>query len=299
MENSIEVQGKTEDEAIALALEQLGLSRDDVSVEIVEQAKTGFMGLKSTPAIVKVTYGDSLLEENILSDKTSTSSASSSPRSKPRSKQPSKTSGSERTARYDSRKDHKRRTTPVDIPSDFGDKVTGFLSGLFERMGHDVKMELAELPQEGSVLVTLSCEDAGAVIGRRGETLDALQNLSNYALNKGASDRVRITLDIGNYRTRRNEALETLAIRTASKVAKYKRNMTLDPMNAYERHVIHTALQDNANISTYSVGTEPNRKIVIAYGRVDSSRNNSDSAQKVTPQSAEEPSQTTAYREWS
>jgi len=207
MLSSIEVTGKTEDEAIEAALVQLGLSRDDVSVEIVEQAKSGFLGLKNTPAVVRVFF-----EEKV----------------------------------------------------DYVARIESFLEGLFERMGVESGIDVSE--DEGLINVVLSGKDPGALIGRRGETLDAIQHLTNYVINRSVSGRVRINLDAENYRQRRNETLENLAAKTAGKVMKYRRNMTLDPMNAYERHVIHTALQSYEHISTYSVGSEPNRRIVVAYG---------------------------------
>jgi len=224
MQKSIEIQGRTEDEAIEAALEQLGMSRDDVSVEIVEQARTGFLGLKNTPAVIKVVY------------------------------------------------DAKEERT---------EQVSVFLTGLFERMDIDVSLDITE--EEDSISVILNGKDPGALIGRRGETLDAIQHLTNYVVNRSVSGRVRINLDAENYRQRRNEALENLASRTAGKVVKYRRNMTLDPMNAYERHVIHTALQEHKNVSTFSVGSEPNRRVVVAFGEVKENSDNSDSPQ---------------YREW-
>jgi len=224
MVKSIEVSGRTEDDAVEAALEQLGLTRDDVSVEIIEQAKTGFLGLKNTPALVKVLYE---VREN--------------------------------------------RT----------ERVEGFLLGLFERMGIEADMKIAE--GDDAINVTLTGKDPGALIGRRGETLDAIQHLTNYVVNRGATGRVRINIDAENYRQRRNETLESVAVKAAGKVMKYRRNVTLDPMNAYERHVIHSALQDYANISTYSVGAEPNRRVVVAYGR-----NSENQGQGGGPQ----------YREW-
>jgi len=225
MEKSIEVQGRTEEEAIEVALEQLGMSRDDVSVEIIEQARTGFLGLKNTPAIVKVVY---------------------------------ETEGG--------KEEH----------------VETFLTGLFERMDIDVDLDIKK--EVGSINIILTGKEPGALIGRRGETLDAIQHLSNYVVNRGVSDRVRINLDAENYRQRRNEALENLATRTAGKVIKYRRNMTLDPMNAYERHVIHTALQEHGQVSTFSVGSEPNRRVVVAFGESGDNPKQSESPQ---------------YREWS
>ncbi|MCL2365605.1 MAG: protein jag [Oscillospiraceae bacterium] len=228
MLRSIEVSGKTEEEAIESALGQLGLHRDDVSVEIIEQAKTGFLGLKSSPAIVKVMY---------------------------------------------------------EVKENRAEKVEHFLMGILERMDVDARAEVTD--NEDSINVVLVGKDPGALIGRRGETLDAIQHLTNYAINKGASGRVRINIDAENYRHRRNETLENLASRTAGKVMKYRRNMTLEPMNAYERHIIHSALQSYENISTYSVGSEPNRRIVVSYGR-----KNNDSQESGYDQQP-------GYREWS
>ena len=220
MTKTIEVSGKTEDEAIEAALEQLGLTRDDVSVEIVERAKTGFLGLKNTPAIVKVIY-----------------------------------EASEADAVYETGVDRTEQTQ----------KAGDFIKGLLERMDVDADMDITE--KGGTVNVTLKGNDPGSLIGRRGETLDSIQHLTNYVVNRGNSGRLRVNIDAENYRQRRNDTLETLATKTAGKVVKYRRNLSLDPMNAYERHVIHTALQDYENISTYSVGSEPNRRIVVAYDR--------------------------------
>jgi spoIIIJ-associated protein len=144
--------------------------------------------------------------------------------------------------------------------------VEEFLVGLLKHMEIEASMEITQ-DTEG-VNVALKTDDPGTLIGRRGETIDAIQHITNYAVNRGrSSNRVRVSIDAENYRQRRNETLENLADRTAGKVLRYRRNLTLDPMNAYERHVIHTALQGRENISTYSVGEEPNRRVVVAYGR--------------------------------
>ena len=111
----------------------------------------------------------------------------------------------------------------------------------------------------------LEGEGLGAVIGRRGETLDALQQLTGYAVNHGQQKRVRVRIDAEGYRSKREESLERMARRMADKVVRYRRNMTLEPMNAYERHVVHTALQDYPGVTTYSIGAEPNRRTVVAY----------------------------------
>ena len=113
----------------------------------------------------------------------------------------------------------------------------------------------------------LSGKGMGVVIGRRGETLDAIQHLTNYAVNHGSDKRVRVHVDAENYRLKREQSLQHLAKKVAGKVVKYRRSVTLEPMNAYERHVIHATLQDMDRITTYSVGTEPNRRVVIEYVR--------------------------------
>ena len=124
------------------------------------------------------------------------------------------------------------------------------------------------LDEQGTYEVELVGENLGALIGRRGETLDAIQQLTNYAVNHGQSRRVRIHVDCEHYRAKLEESLQRLARKTADKAVKYRRNMMLEPMNAYERHVIHAELQEyHPNISTYSTGTEPNRRIVVAYNR--------------------------------
>ena len=139
-----------------------------------------------------------------------------------------------------------------------------FLSGLLERMEVNAVPHVS-VDAEGNYLVELEGEGLGAVIGRRGETLDALQQLTGYAVNHGQQKRVRVRIDAEGYRSKREESLERMARRMADKVVRYRRNMTLEPMNAYERHVVHTALQDYPGVTTYSIGAEPNRRTVVAY----------------------------------
>ena len=143
-------------------------------------------------------------------------------------------------------------------------RVREFLAGLLEHMGVEADMEITE-KENGALCVNLTGENMGVIIGRRGETLDAIQHLTNYAVNRGADKRTHISVDAENYRGKREESLRHLARKMAAKVVKYRKNMTLEPMNAYERHVIHATLQDVPNVTTYSTGTEPNRRVVIAY----------------------------------
>ena len=197
---------RTEEDAIAAALAELGLDRDDVSVEILERAKSGFLGIGAAPAPA---------------------------------------------------------AAPVDENEDYA-AIRSFLSGLMERM--NVKAEIEISPREnGGVSVTLSGGGMGAIIGRRGETLDAIQHLTNYVVNHGSDKHLHISVDAENYRSKREESLTKLAEKMAEKAIKYKRSMALEPMNSYERHVIHTALQNYEGVTTSSTGVEPNRRVVVSY----------------------------------
>ena len=240
MRQFIDVTGKTEDEAIQNALRQLGLDRDDVSVEILERAKSGFLGLGSCPAKVRVSYGPEE-EEEVLAP------APAAPEEKTRQSAPVQTLGEE-------------------VDDEKAQAIRKFLSGLLEQMESAAEIHIYLL-EKGRYKEILEGKNLGALIGRRGETLDAIQQLTSYAVNRSGSGLVRVQLDAENYREKREQSLQHLARKVAAKVTKYRRSVTLEPMNAYERHVIHTALQDVPNVTTYSTGTEPNRRVIVAYDR--------------------------------
>ena len=153
-----------------------------------------------------------------------------------------------------------------EVDDEKAQKIKAFLTGLLEHMESSAQIKVYQ-PEKGRYKVILEGEHLGALIGRRGETLDAIQQLTSYAVNRGQSKRVRIHVDAEGYRAKREESLQRLAVKVAGKVVKYRKNMTLEPMNAYERHVIHTALQDYPDVTTYSTGTEPNRRTVVAYSK--------------------------------
>lgn len=209
MNQSIEATGKTIELAIQAALGQLNMDRDQVSVEVLENPKSGFLGIGSAPARVRVTYEFEQSKE---------------------------------------------------------EQIEKFLEGLLEHIQSGVSIHI-DKTGESSYYVEFTGDNLGTLIGRRGDTLDAIQMLTNYVVNRGGQERVRISIDAENYRDKREESLQRLAEKIAGKVVKYRKNMTLEPMNAYERHVIHAALQDYKDVSTYSTGTEPNRRIVVAYSK--------------------------------
>ena len=248
----IDVTGKTEEEAIRAALSQLGLERDDVSVEILERSKSGFLGIGSSPAKVRVSYELDVAEEPEV------------PQAKPAEKKPveKKPEGKPEPA---PEKKPEQPAAPVSETED-ADRIRAFLTGLLEHMDCRAQVKVYE-EEKNRYKVILEGQRLGALIGRRGETLDAIQQLTNYAVNSGRDKRVRIHVDAENYRAKREQSLESLANKVAGKVLKYRRSVTLEPMNAYERHVIHAALQDKEGVTTYSIGTEPNRRVVVAYER--------------------------------
>ena len=248
----IDVTGKTEEEAIRAALSQLGLERDDVSVEILERSKSGFLGIGSSPAKVRVSYELDVAEEPEV------------PQAKPAEKKPveKKPEGKPEPA---PEKQPEQPAAPVSETED-ADRIRAFLTGLLEHMDCRAQVKVYE-EEKNRYKVILEGQRLGALIGRRGETLDAIQQLTNYAVNSGRDKRVRIHVDAENYRAKREQSLESLANKVAGKVQKYRRSVTLEPMNAYERHVIHAALQDKEGVTTYSIGTEPNRRVVVAYER--------------------------------
>ena len=271
MREFIDVTGKTEDEAIAKALEQLGLERDDVSVEILERAKSGFLGLGSCPAKVRVTYGPEEEEEiPAPSVEEPKAEAPKAPEKKPERK-PEKKERPARKQESAPKPEPERKSAPAvengeEVDDEKAQAIKTFLSGLLEQMEVPAEIHVYQ-PEKGRYKVILEGQGLGALIGRRGETLDAIQQLTSYAVNRSGSGRVRVQLDAENYREKREQSLQHLARKVAAKVTKYRRSVTLEPMNAYERHVIHTALQEVPGVTTYSTGTEPNRRVIVAYDR--------------------------------
>ena len=250
MRKWIETTGRSEEDAIAAALFQLGLDRDDVSVEVIDRAKPGFLGFGGNPAKVRVYYGPyEEGEEEAAAPVAETPAAPARDGLLP-----------------DDEVIIAKETAPA-APADDAktQRIREFITGLMAQMNVDATPEISR--NENGYQVVLQGTGLGAIIGRRGETLDAIQQLTNYSVNRGSDKRVRVHVDAENYRLKREQSLQHLAQKVAAKVLKYKRNVTLEPMNAYERHVIHTALQDVPGVTTYSMGTEPNRRVIVAYDR--------------------------------
>ena len=268
MREFIDVTGKTEDEALSKALEQLGLERDDVSVEILERAKSGFLGLGSCPAKVRVYYGEET-EPAAQPAPAQQEAPAPAPEKKPR---PEKKVAAPAPAVEETREEKAQSPAPAaaelgeEVHDEKSEAIRTFLTGLLAQMESEAVVRVY-LPEKGRYKVILEGKNLGALIGRRGETLDAIQQLTSYSVNRSGGGRVRVQLDAENYREKREQSLQHLARKVAAKVTRYRRSVTLEPMNAYERHVIHTALQDVPGVTTYSTGTEPNRRVIVAYDR--------------------------------
>ena len=300
MEKNIVATGKTIDLAIESALSQLGLDRDSVSVLVLQQAKQGFLGFGAQPAKVQVTYEapDPVPE----APKTALSSASRSkpkaaapvkrpealqpekkpemPKAEPKPEAPKapkaerkpeapKAPKAERkpeTPKAEPKAEKKPREYVPAEPGSVEEKIETFVKGLLEHMDSKAVPHCFK-EESGSYKVDLVGDDLGYLIGRRGDTLDAIQHLTNYAVNRDVEGRIRVNVDAEAYREKREESLRRYARKKAQQVLKARRRTTLEPMNAYERHVIHAALQDMENITTHSTGVEPNRRVVIEYVR--------------------------------
>ena len=269
----IDVTGKTEDEALRKGLEQLDMDRDDVSVSILERAKSGFLGIGATPARIRITYGPEdapVAEEPVAAPRIIPEKPAEKPAEKivqPKPAQPRQPR--QEKPRQESPQPEKRPEAAAPAAPQVDDnakRIIAFVSGLLEHMDSAAQVKVYEV-EKGRYKVLLVGEKLGQLIGHRGETLDAIQQLTNYAVNTGADKRIRVQMDAENYRAKREQSLESLARKVAGKVQKYRRSVTLEPMNAYERHVIHATLQDVKGVTTYSVGTEPNRRVVVAFDR--------------------------------
>ena len=294
MEKTIITSGKTIDLAIEAALTQLGLDRDSVSVQVLQQAKAGFLGFGAQPAKVQVTYEapDPAPEK----PKVALSSASRSkpkaaapvkkpeapkaeapkaeaPKAEPAKTEPKpekpKAPKQEKKPEAEPKAEKPKAEPKTYAPAEAGsteEKIEVFLKGLLEHM--DSKAVPHCWKADGNTYkVDLVGDDLGYLIGRRGDTLDAIQHLANYTINREVEGHIRINVDAECYREKREDSLRRYARKKAQQVLKARRRTTLEPMNAYERHVIHAALQDMDNITTHSTGVEPNRRVVIEYVR--------------------------------
>ena len=237
----IEVTGKTVDDAITEACQKLMVTSDRLDYEVIEKGTNGFLGFAAKPALIKAR----VLDEKAKKEKTEKEEKAKAEEVKPAEKKKEK-------------KAEVKTSEETPDPKEFLNKV-------FEAM--DMKVDIAVEKTDEEINIELSGDEMGVLIGKRGQTLDALQYLTSLVVNKGSSSYTRVKVDTENYRLRRKETLENLAKNIAYKVKRTKRPVTLEPMNPYERRVIHSALQNDKYVSTHSEGEEPYRKVVITLNK--------------------------------
>ena len=238
MEDWLEVEDKTVQDALTQATVTLGLPSDQIEYEVLEEEKSGLLGLFPKPAKIRVR------RKGAEGAKTETKEVKAAPAA-------------------ESKEADKPKEKP-EITRDISTiTVKPFLEELFKVMDVDVEIKEEYNAEERQVEVDLSGDSMGMLIGKRGQTLDALQYLTSLTLNKGYDDYVKVKIDTENYRERRKATIENLAKNVAKKVKSSGRTSTLEPMNPYERRIIHAVLQEDKYVNTHSEGEEPHRKVVV------------------------------------
>ena len=305
MEDYIQFSAKTKSEAITKACIELGVSSDQLEIQVISEGSNGFFGIGSKPAVIKVRKIESVSEEEEMKEIVETVKLDSfkeeapvqeekkteaikpvkkeikEPKAvseKPRQPKPVKERAAKekqpREFREPKEKQVREKTTkpvkPVEILTDpeeikeVENRAKVFLRDVFASMNlGEVEITSEYNTTDGSLEVDFEGEDMGILIGKRGQTLDSLQYLTSLVVNKGKSNYIRVKLDTEDYRKRRKETLENLARGIAYKVKKTRKPVVLEPMNPYERRIIHSALQGNKYVETVSEGEEPYRKVVV------------------------------------
>ena len=285
---SQEFTGKTTQEAIDAGLAAFGVTIADVHVDVIQEGAKGLFGLfGSKPARVRMTVMEEEREDDHgLSDLLGSFSLNEqqpqrkkkpaapkqeapkaeAPKAERRNEQPKKQPKPRQEKKPQPKAEPVVKEYAPAAEGSVEERIEVFIKGLLEHMGSDA-VPHAWKGGDDTYQVDLVGENLGMLIGRRGETLDAIQHLTNYTINRDSNKRSRINVDAENYRLKREDSLRRLAMKVAGKVVKYRRNITLEPMNAYERHVIHATLQDVPDVTTYSTGTEPNRRVVVSYSK--------------------------------
>lgn len=296
MKKFYEAEGRTREEAIDAGLNALDLTIGDVTVEDIQQGSKGLFGLfGSRPWKVRLTViedeNDVGLDAKALLTDTPKPVKKPAPAKKPAEKKPApeqkpaekklvsekkpaekkpaaEKKSVEKKPAIEKKPVEKKPITPAEQadPATIAGQAQAFLQDLTKLMGVEVAVNV-KVDEEGNVRVNMEGDSQGILIGRRGETLDALQYLTSLKVNKGRSEYTRVTLDTEGYRARREEALIRLANRMANRAVKTGRRVSMEPMNPYERRILHSALQGNTAVTTHSEGEEPNRHVVITVNK--------------------------------
>ncbi|MDD6844359.1 MAG: protein jag [Clostridia bacterium] len=293
----IEVSGKNVDEALTNALIQLETTSDKVEYEVIEKGSSGFLGMFNKPAVIRVRKKEEEVEETVETVKKPSKKYSDSKNNNYKDGKKKFKSDDKKDVKPAAKAEVKPEVKPevksadvkpVDVKSESDNnvetktesskyttvmpneeierRITTFLTDMFKAMGFEVAIKVSFDDPE-CVYVDLSGPNMGVLIGKRGQTLDSIQYLTSLVVNKGKDKYVRIKLDTEDYRNRRKETLESLARNIAYKVKRTRRPVSLEPMNPYERRIIHSALQNDKFVSTKSEGEEPFRHVVVFLDR--------------------------------
>ena len=292
MEDYIQFSAKTKNEAITKACIELGVSSDQLEIQVVSEGSSGFFGIGSKPAVIKVRKAEAVSEEQEIKEIVDTVKMEAlkeekkpeTPKAEPvktvKEKQPKEKAVKEKQPKVNVVKEKPVKEKPaktgksVEVLSDANEikeienRAVVFLHDVFASMNlGEVEITSKYNTNDGSLEVDFEGEDMGILIGKRGQTLDSLQYLTSLVVNKGKVNYVRVKLDTEDYRRRRKETLENLARGIAYKVKKTRKPVVLEPMNPYERRIIHSALQGNKFVETASEGEEPYRHVVVKLKR--------------------------------
>lgn len=271
MNGSIRVSAKTVDDAITEALIQLGVTSDRLEYEVIEKGSAGFLGIGMKQAVIEARRKPEPKEEKV-EEPVVEGPVKAEPK-KVETVQPQKAAAEkkadepqkaafEKAVEKEVKEEVKKETKLVEVQPQTIEAVEDFLKNTMKAMDMEVELK-TEINQDGALCVDMSGEHMGILIGKRGQTLDSLQYLANRVANKHQEGYVRVKLDTENYRARREETLRHLAKNIAHKVKRNRRPVALEPMNPYERRIIHSALQSDPYVMTHSEGEEPFRKVVI------------------------------------
>ena len=262
----IEVSAKTVDDAITKACIELGVSSDKLDIQVISEGSSGFLGFGSKPAVIRA--GKKPEEEVVVEKKEvrPEKEVKEEPHVKPQQEKKEVKKEVSKPAKKPAEESKPEIRTEEEIVA-MKKTAQDFLSGVFGAMELPVEITMEYNQENGSLDIDFAGEDMGILIGKRGQTLDSLQYLTSLVVNKEQKEYVRVKLDTENYRKRRKETLENLARNIAYKVKKTRRPVSLEPMNPYERRIIHSALQNNKFVETYSEGNEPYRHVVVAPKR--------------------------------
>ena len=286
MEEFIQFSAKTKNEAITKACIELGVSSDQLDIEVVSEGSSGFFGIGSKPAIIKARKINTVSEEDEIQEIVDTVKVDAI-KEEHNKKPPKAFAKAEKPAQKSEmvkekapvkekmpREEKPKQSKPVEIITDpaeikdIEDRAIAFLRDVFASMNlGEVEITSKYNTNDGCLEVAFEGEDMGILIGKRGQTLDSLQYLTSLVVNKGKTNYIRVKLDTEDYRRRRKETLENLARGIAYKVKKTRKPVVLEPMNPYERRIIHSALQGNKYVETVSEGEEPYRHVVVKLKR--------------------------------